>query len=47
MPLEDSDLRRESLVRMAREPTHAGSFAVSEVLLDHNEPSRRGARTTS
>ncbi len=37
MPPEDSDLRRESLVRIAREPMHAGSFAVSEGLLDHDE----------
>jgi hypothetical protein len=37
MPPEDSDLRQESLVRMAGEPTHTGSFAVSEGLLDHDE----------
>jgi hypothetical protein len=37
MPPKDSELRRESLVRMAGEPTHAGSFAVSEGLLDHDE----------
>jgi tryptophan 2,3-dioxygenase len=37
MPAEDPDVRRASLVRMAREPEHASAFAVSEGLLDHDE----------
>jgi tryptophan 2,3-dioxygenase len=37
MPAEDPDFRRESLLRLAREPEHADRFAVSEGLLDHDE----------
>lgn len=37
MPGGDDDAHRDSLRRMAREPTHAALFAVSEGLLDHDE----------
>jgi tryptophan 2,3-dioxygenase len=37
MPEDDEGARGESLLRMAREPEHAGLFAVSEGLLDHDE----------
>jgi tryptophan 2,3-dioxygenase len=37
MPEDDEAARAESLLRMAREPEHAASFAVAEGLLDHDE----------
>jgi tryptophan 2,3-dioxygenase len=37
MPSGDEEARRDSLLRMAREPKHAALFAVSEGLLDHDE----------
>ena len=37
MPEEDEEARRDSLLRMAREPEHAGLFGVAEGLLDHDE----------
>ena len=37
MPEDDEDARRESLLRMAREPEHAPLFAVAERLVDHDE----------
>jgi tryptophan 2,3-dioxygenase len=37
MPPDDAEARRESLLRMARGSEHAGRFAVSEGLLDHDE----------
>jgi tryptophan 2,3-dioxygenase len=37
MPEDDEDARRESLLRMAREPGFAPLFAVAEGLLDHDE----------
>jgi tryptophan 2,3-dioxygenase len=37
MPERDEDARLESLVAMARGSEHAGLFAVSERLLDHDE----------
>ncbi len=37
MPEDDVDARMQSLLRMAREPVHAGLFAVAEGLLDHDE----------
>jgi tryptophan 2,3-dioxygenase len=37
LPGDDEAARMDSLLRMAREPTHAALFAVSEGLLDHDE----------
>ena len=37
MPEDDEDARRESLLRMAREPERTHLFAVAERLLDHDE----------
>lgn len=37
MPQHDEEARRESLLRMAREPERAGLFRVAEGLLDHDE----------
>jgi tryptophan 2,3-dioxygenase len=37
MPPDDEPARRASLLAVAREPAHAGLFAVSEGLLDHDE----------
>jgi tryptophan 2,3-dioxygenase len=37
MPADDEDARAESLLEIAREPAHAGLFAVAESLLDHDE----------
>ena len=37
MPEDDEGARRESLLRMAREPERAHLFAVAERLLDHDE----------
>jgi tryptophan 2,3-dioxygenase len=37
LPEEDEEARRESLLRMAREPEHTGLFGVAEGLLDHDE----------
>jgi tryptophan 2,3-dioxygenase len=37
MPEDDEEARRESLLRMAREPKRAHLFAVAERLLDHDE----------
>lgn len=37
MPEDDEDVRRESLLRTAREPERAHLFAVAERLLDHDE----------
>ncbi|HEX9716584.1 MAG TPA: tryptophan 2,3-dioxygenase family protein [Actinomycetota bacterium] len=37
MPAGDDEVRRDSLRRMAREPSHAPLFAASEGLLDHDE----------
>ena len=37
MPEDDEDARTESLLAMARDPAHAGRFAVAEGLLDHDE----------
>ncbi len=37
MPEDDEEARMASLLTMAREPTHAAAFAVSEGLLDHDE----------
>jgi tryptophan 2,3-dioxygenase len=37
MPEEDEEARRESLLRMAREPDRAALFRVAEGLVDHDE----------
>ena len=37
MPEDDEEVRMRSLLAMAREKEHAGLFAVSEGLLDHDE----------
>jgi tryptophan 2,3-dioxygenase len=37
MPEDDEGARRDSLLRMAREPERADLFAVAERLLDHDE----------
>ena len=37
MPEHDEEQRRDSLLRMAREPQHAALFGVAEGLLDHDE----------